>query len=231
MSEMRRCVSSLRVAPLLWTISIAAGLAACGGGLKYKLDEGTLDTVPAGERQAVFTAQNDVEVARSEARNADKQLELFEHDRDIAKKEKEQAELEVEKAVAEGEAAVQARDENRSNAAHHSKEVAEMGVKAADLKLEWLSQKRDWLKALKRAAEAHRTAAEAKVELEKAKLADQKKIKPDGDFAVANYETQWKRSNQEWEDAKSYAASQENKAKDREKKYQDLVAQHGKMKA
>ena len=214
-------------------VALVAALAAagCGGGLKYKLDEGTLDTVPAGERQSVFTAQNDVEVARSEQRNADKQLELFEHERDIAKKEKEQAQLEVEKAVAESEAAVQARDENRANAAAHARVVAEVGVKAADMKLDWLSQKRDWLKAVKRAAEAHERAAEAKVELEKAKLAEQKKIKPDGDFSVANYETQWKRSNQDWEDAKTYAASQETKTKDREKKYQDIVAQQGKMKA
>jgi hypothetical protein len=210
---------------------IPAGFGGCGGGLKYKLDDGTLDTVPAGERGAVFTAQNDVEVARSEQRTADKQLELFEHDRDIAKKEKEQAELEVEKANSESEAAVQARDENRANAAHHAKEVAEVGVKAADLKLEWLSQKRDWLKAVKRAAEAHTAAAEAKVEFEKAKLAEQKKIKADGDFAVTNYESQWKSRNQAWEDAKGYAATQENKAKDREKKYQDLVAQQSKMRA
>jgi len=228
MSGMSTCVWSLRG---MWILSIAWGLAGCGGGLKYKLDDGTLDTVPASDRQAVFTAQNDVEVARSEERNADKQLELFEHDRDIAKKEKEQAELEVEKAVAEGEAAVQARDENRSNSARHAKEVAEVGVKAAELKLDWLNQKRDWLKAIRKAAAAHRMAAEAKVELEKAKLAEQKKIKPDGDFSVGNYESQWKKSNQDWEDAKSYAAPQESKAKDREKKYQDLVAQQGKMKA
>jgi hypothetical protein len=225
---MKLCVSSVRV---VWIVCAAAAFGGCGGGLKYKLDEGSLDTIPPGDRQAVFVAQNDVEIARSEQRNADKQLELFEHDRDIAKKEKEQAELEVEKAVAEGEAAVQARDENRSNNARHAKEVADVGVKAADLKLEWLSQKRDWLKAVKRAAEAHTLAAEAKVELEKAKLAEQKKIKQDGDFAVANYEGQWKSRNQGWEDAKSFAATQENKAKDREKKYQDLIAQQTKMKA
>jgi hypothetical protein len=229
---MDKCASVVRGAlcrgSILW---IALALSGCGGGLKYKLDDGTLDTVPAGERGAVFTAQNDVEVARSEQRNAEKQLELFEHDRDIAKKEKEQAELEVEKAVAEQEAAVQSRDENRANAARHNKEVADVGVKVAELKLDWLSQKRDWLKAVKRAAEAHTVAAEAKVELEKAKLAEQKKIKPDGEFAVGNYESQWKKNNQNWEDAKSYASTQESKAKDREKKYQDLVSQQGKMKA
>src|SRR5262245_5631006 len=89
--------------------SLLSSLGLGGGGLKYTLDEGTLDTVPAGEQQAVYTAQNEVEIARREQRNADKQLELFEHDRDIAKKEKEQAELEVEKANAEAEAAIQAR--------------------------------------------------------------------------------------------------------------------------
>lgn len=215
-------------------MGLGAGLAVlvgCGGGLKYRLDEGTLDTVPPSERQAIYNAQNDVEIARSEQRNADKQIELFEHDRDIARKEKEQAELEVEKANAEAEAAIQARSESRHNAALKSREIAEVGVKAAALKLAWLDQKRDWLKAVKQVADAHRSAAEAKVELEKARLAKEKNIKTDGNFSLANYETQWKSRTQAWEDAKTNAAARENKAKDGEKKYQDLLSQQNKMRA
>src|SRR5262244_1384822 len=109
-------------------VMLLGAVGGCGGGgLKYKVDDSALDAVAAGERQNVFGAQNEVEVARSEQRNADKQLELFEHDRDIAKKEKDQAALEVEKANAEQQAAVAARDENRSNAAQHSRETADVG--------------------------------------------------------------------------------------------------------
>src|SRR5258706_11895429 len=96
----------------VWIVLLV--VAGCGGGMKYKVDDGALDSVSAGERQGVFNAQNEVEVARSEQRNADKQLELFQHDRDIAGKEKQQAQLEVEKAGAEVEASVQSRDENRN---------------------------------------------------------------------------------------------------------------------
>jgi hypothetical protein len=105
-----------------------------------------------------------------------------------------------------------------------------VGAKAADQKLEWLDQKGDWLKAVRKAADAHKAAAEAKVEWEKAKVAQQKNIKMDGDFSVSNYEGQWKDRNSDWESAKKNAASQESKTKDREKKWQDLVAQQNKMK-
>jgi hypothetical protein len=207
-----------------------AVLAGCAGGLKYKVDDGALDAVPSGDRQTVFVAQNEVEVARSEQRNAAKLLEAFDLERDVARKEKTQAELAAEKASAEQEAAVRSRSENNANAARHNKEVADLGVKAAELKLDWLSGKLDWLKAVRTAAEAHQAAAEAKVELEKAKVAQEKGIKAGDDFAVSNYEGQWKDRNEDWESAKKAAASEENRAKEREKKWQDLVSQQSKMK-
>src|SRR5580692_1112971 len=111
-------MSTMRTAR--WTLValfLVAAVTACGGGLKYRVDDGALDAVPAGERQGVFTAQNDLEVAKSEQRTADSQLESLDRDKDIAKTEKQQASLEVEKATAEQEGAVQSRDENRANAA------------------------------------------------------------------------------------------------------------------
>ena len=105
------------VATCLYTLTTFAALAAgCGGGLKYRVDDGALDAVPAGERQGVFAAQNELEVAKSEQRTAQNQLDGWDRDRDIAKNEKEQAKLQVEKATAEQEAANASRNENQANA-------------------------------------------------------------------------------------------------------------------
>jgi hypothetical protein len=214
---------------ILVTLLLVAALTACGGALKYHVDDGALDAVPAGDRQGVFAAQNELEIAKSEQRTADSQLESLDRDKDIAKTEKQQASLEVEKATAEQEGAVQSRDENRANASRHGKDAADLGVKAADAKLDWLDEKKDWLKASRAAADAHVLAAQAKVEYEKAKVAQAKGIKPDSDFSVGNYQDQWKDKNSDWESAKKKATSEEKDCKDSEKKWQDLVAQHQKM--
>jgi chromosome segregation ATPase len=208
---------------------MAADLAGCGGGLKYKVDDAALDSVPTGERQSVFSAQNEIEVAKSERRQADSQLEALERDQDVAKAEKKQAELEIEKANTEDESAVASHDENRHNAALHGKQVAAMGVKVVEAKLDWLDQKQDWLKAMRDAADAHQKAAEAKVELEKARVAKQKGIKPGPDFSVDDYESQWKSKDGDWQSAKKDSESQEKRTKEREQKWKDLADEQGKL--
>jgi chromosome segregation ATPase len=212
--------SLVATSPLLW---------GCGGGLKYRVDDGALDAVPAGERQGVFEAQKDLEIAKSEQRTAEKALDGWDRDRDVAKAENQQATLEVDKAATEIESANQSRDENRANAAKHQKDAADFGVKVAEQKLSFLDEKKDWLKAARNAAEAHIEAAQAKVELEKAKVAQAKNIKPDGDFSVSNYQDQWNDKNGDWESAKKKAASEEKDSKEAEKKWQDMQAQLQKM--
>lgn len=200
----------------------------CGGGLSYKVDDATLDAVPSSERQAVFDARRDVEIAQGEKRTAASLLDSLERDRDFADKEKQQAQLEVEKANAEQESAVLAKDENRHAAANHGKEVASLGLKAAEAKLDWLAQKKTWLKETQTAAEAHVAAAEARVELEKAKVAKQKGLKPSDDFDLGKFESQAKDRASGWESAKKDAASEEKSAKSRQETWQDLVSQHSK---
>src|SRR5262245_56219133 len=73
----------------------------CSSGLKYTVDDATMDNVPAGERQGVAEARKEAEVAENERRAAESQLEALDRDLDIAKKEREQAQLEGEKAVSE----------------------------------------------------------------------------------------------------------------------------------
>ena len=204
------------------------GGAFCGGGLSYKVDDATLDAVPSSERQGVFDARRDVEIAQGEKRTAVNLLDSLERDRDIADKERQQAQLEVEKTSAELEAAVQAKDENRHAAANHGKEVAALGLKAADAKLDWLAQKKTWLKETQTAAEKHIAAAEARVEFEKAKVAKQKGLKPSDDFDLGKFESQSKDKTSDWESAKKDAESEEKSAKSQQEKWQDLVSQHSK---
>ena len=77
----------------------------------------------------------------------------------------------------------------RKSQSQHDVSVAQLGVKAADVKVDWLSKKRKWIKAQRDAADEHFAAADARLELEKAKLAQQKDIKPSKDFDVMNFES------------------------------------------
>jgi hypothetical protein len=120
-------------------------------------------------------------------------------------------------------------DVNRKTQSVHDVKVAEVGVKAADTKVDWLNKKRKWFKAQRDAADDHFAAADSRLELEKAKLAQQKNIKPGADFSVGDYESQWKDKNGDWESAKKDAESEQKKATDREQKWKDLVAQHQKL--
>jgi chromosome segregation ATPase len=214
---------------LVIAATMVGGLT-CGGGLSYKVDDSAMDAVPSADRQAVFDARRDVEIAQGERRTADNQLADLERERNIADKEKQQAQLEIEKATAEQEAAVAARDENRHAAANHGKDAADLGMKACDAKMEWLSQKKDWLKQTRAAADAHVAAAEARVEFEKAKVAKQKGIKPSDDFDVDKFESQWKSKNSDWESARKDAESEQKSAKKLEGKWHDVESQHAKSK-
>ena len=105
-----------------------------------------------------------------------------------------------------------------------------MGVKVSAAKMEWLDEKEDWLKASAKAADLHEAAAQAKVELAKAKLAQQKGIKPSGDFSVANFEDQWKDKNDDWQSAKKKAESEQKSTQEREAKWKEISTQQAKMK-
>jgi hypothetical protein len=204
------------------------GGVVCGGGLSYKVDDAAMDNVPSQERQGVFDARRDVEIAQGEQRTALSQLDAIDRDRDIADKERQQAQLEVEKANAEAEAAVQAKDGNRHEAAMHGKDVADLGLKMAEAKLDWIVQKKTWYKANRSAADTHLAAAEAKVELEKARVAKNKGIKTTDDVDVGKFESQWKDRNSDWQSAKKDADSEQKSAQKLEATWKDLVSQHGK---
>jgi hypothetical protein len=51
---------------LILLAAVAAGGLGCGGGLKYRVEDSAMDTVPAGERQALSAARQDYEKAQGE---------------------------------------------------------------------------------------------------------------------------------------------------------------------
>ena len=80
-----RLFTPLRVFPLVLLSVI--GVAGCGGGLKYKVDDSAIDSISAGDKQDIFAAQNDLEVARSEQRTVKTQVDELDRERSVAKNE------------------------------------------------------------------------------------------------------------------------------------------------
>ncbi|HEY2902929.1 MAG TPA: hypothetical protein VGL59_20265 [Polyangia bacterium] len=214
----------------LTMLLLAVAAAGCGGGMKYKVDDATMDAIPSSDRQPVFDARRDLEVSQGDRRTVANQIEEANRELDIADKERQQAQLEVDKATSDQDAAIKSLDENRANAAKHNKEVADVGVKVAEAKIEWVNQKRAAYKQAAAAADAHIEANNAKIELEKARVAKSKNIKTASPLDVSDFESQWKDKNSDYESAKKDAASEEKSAKKLEEKWHDLQAQHSKMK-
>jgi hypothetical protein len=163
-------------------------VAACGGhSAKYKVDEVVLAQVPINEKQAVFDAQNEVTVAKSEKAKADADADVTGKEIRVAEAERDQAKLEVDKWKIERDMALKARDDNRSRAAVDRERVAELGKRAADAKVDTLGARRSWQRAMADQADAHIDSAVSRVELEKAKIAVAKGITPSKDFDAGRF--------------------------------------------
>jgi outer membrane protein TolC len=174
----------------LWISLLLVGAAACGGGgAKYHVNDNALATASVQEKQGVLAAQQEKEVAKTEQAKAEADLKNIENELDIAENEYKSAKLQLDSAKLTAKAGEQSGDSNRKVQGTHDVRVAELGVKASDAKVDWLSKKRKWIRAQRDAADNHYAAADARLELEKAKLAQQKGIKPSDDFNVMNFET------------------------------------------
>jgi hypothetical protein len=174
----------------MWISLLLVGAAACGGsGAKYHVNDNALATASVQEKQGVLAAQQEKEVAKTEQAKAEADLKNIENEVDIAENEYKTAKLQLENAKTTAKMGEQSGDANRKAQGTHDVRVAELGVKSADAKVDWLSKKRKWIKAQRDAADDHYAAADSRLELEKAKLAQQKGIKPSDDFNVMNFET------------------------------------------
>jgi hypothetical protein len=198
--------------------------AGCGGGMRYTIDDAVLEPIPTEQRQAVLQARQELEHAEGEERAARSELEEVDRDQDLAAEENQQAELEVEKAVAQQEGAHASRNDTEASAAAHSKALADLGLDASQAKLNWLAAKRNWTRQVLVAAKAHVGAAAARVELEKARLAQQRGVRPTSSFNPADYESQWEGKSSTWRSEKSAADSEARTVQRRALRWQELTS-------
>jgi hypothetical protein len=173
----------------LLSVLLVGAVGCGGGGAKYHIDDSSLASASVEEKQGVLAAEQEKQVAKTEQQKADSDLKNIDRDVDIANNDLKTAKLQLDSAKLSQKSAEQAGDVNRKNQTAHDLRVAELGVKAADAKVDWLSKKRKWIKAQRDAAADHFAAADSRCELEKAKLAQQKGIKPTNDFNVTNFES------------------------------------------
>ena len=141
------------------------------------------------EKQGILAAQQEKEVAKTEQQKAEADLKNIDNELSVAENDYKAAKLQLDTAklnVKSGRAVGRRHPQGQST---HDVKIAELGVKASDAKVDWLNKKRKWIKAQRDAADDHFAAADSRLELEKAKLAQQKGIKPSDDFNVMNFET------------------------------------------
>lgn len=206
------------------------GLAACGSGPKYKIDDSVLASVPVSDKAGMLSAQTEQNQASAEIEKAKADLSSNERDLDIAENEYKAAKLNVDTAKLNQKAAEQSGDLNKKNAAARDLHVAEMGEQAADAKVDWMEKKVKWQKRVRDAAEAHVSSSAAKYELEKAKLAASKNIKPSADFNVMNFESESLDKQKSYSDAQIDADKLKPDVDGLERKYTALEQQYNDLK-
>jgi hypothetical protein len=210
------------VLPLL----IAGAVGCGGGGAKYHVNDNSLATASVQEKQGVLAAESEREVSKTEQQKANADLKQVENDLDVANNEYKSAKLQLDTAKVNAKSAEMSGDVNRKNQAARDVRVAELGVKAADAKVDWLEKKRKWIKSQRDAADDHFAASDSRVELEKAKLAQQKGIKPSDDFNMMNFESDNMKKQQRYSSSRMDADKMQADVDNLERKYHAEVANY-----
>ena len=211
---------------------VLVALAGCGGGgAKYHVDDQSLATASVQEKQGILAASQEKEVAKTEQQKAEADLKNVDNDLSIAENEYKTAKLTKDTAQLNVKNAQMSGDVNRQNQAAHDLRVAELGVRSADAKVDWLNKKRKWIKAQRDAADDHWAAADSRCELEKAKLAQQKGIKPSKDFDVMNFETDSMKKQQSYSSSRMDADKMQADVDRLERDYQAQLQTYNTAKA
>jgi hypothetical protein len=183
-------------------IAVLFAIGCGGGGAKYHVDDASLASLSMQEKQGIFAAQNEKNQAQAELQQFQANYKNVDRDLDIAGNDLKSAELQKDSAKLNMKSAEQAGDINRKQTTERDYSVAQLGVKAAQAKVDWLKKKRKWLDASADAAERHVAECDARAELEKAKLAQQKGIRPDEKFDINNFEMDYQDKAKKHNDAK-----------------------------
>jgi hypothetical protein len=206
--------------------------AGCGvGGAKYHVKDDSLAAVSVQEKQGIFAAQSERDVAKAELQKANADLKQIENDEDIAANDYKTAKLGLNTTKLNQKSAEQAGDVNRKNAAARDSRIAQLGVKSADARVDWLRKKRKWIKAQRDAAAEHFAAADARCELEKAKLAQAKNIKPTEDFNINNFEADNLKRQQRYSETRMGADKMQADVDNLERQYKNQLAAFEEAKA
>lgn len=211
---------------------LLVGAIGCGGGgAKYHVNDNALAGASVQEKQGVLAAQQEKDVAKTEQEKAKSDLGTVENQLDVAENEYKQAKLTLDNAKL-GQKSVEASgDVNGKQKAINDVRVAQLGVKASDAKVDWLSKKRKWIKAQRDAADDHYAAADSRMELEKAKLAQQKGIKPSDDFNVMNFETDNLKKQQQYSESRMDADKMQSEVEKLERDYENQKSTYENAKA
>jgi hypothetical protein len=193
--------------------------AACGGSLKYSIDDNVMAGVPAQEREPINLARTDAMRAEDTLREAQRTEQNAKNELDTAENEYKQSKLSRDSAKVNRTSAEQSGDFNRKNKAEIEFNVAEKATEEADAKVDWLSKKKKWATTMREAAEEAVAGGKSKIELEKARICAQKNIRPSEKFNVLEFEQQALEKQTKYNDRRRDADELKVKVDDLERKY------------
>jgi hypothetical protein len=194
-------------------------LAACGGSLKYTIDDNTLANTQGADREPINQARTEEMRAEDGLREAQRNEKVAENERDVAANDYKSAKLQKDSAKGNRQLAEQSGDVNRKNKAMKDYTVTEKASDEADAKAEWLNKKYKWAKTMREAAELLVQLDRAKIELEKARICAAKNIRPNDKFNVLEYEQQKLQYEQKFNERRRDADQMHADVDDKERKY------------
>jgi len=198
---------------------LAFSLAACGGSLKYNIDDNTIASASNEERAPINAIRDERNRTEDELRSAKALQQSAESDLSLAENEYKSAKLAKDSAKVNRQAGEQSGDFNRKNKAERDYAAADKAQDAADAKVTWLERKLKYAKLQREAAEAHMAQVNARIELEKARLCQAKGIRPSEKFDVMNYQQQSTETEQKFNEARRKADDKKADVDDRERRY------------
>ena len=180
---------------LFFSVCSFAIVTACGGGesrpgpLEHRFENMHIAHLPQEDQQDVFRAQTEFNKAQAARAKANADYEQATTDLDVARNEAKAAILEEDSANSQKKAAEKRGNMNEVNQKNLVAIAAKMSRQAADKKVKYMEARRKYRKDFLNYTEDQMYAAEARYELTKARLAQQKNIRPK-DFSLEKYQQQ-----------------------------------------
>ena len=202
-------------------LALLMTVAACGGSLKYSIDDNVLASVPAQQREPLNGARNDAMRAEDNLRETQRTEQNAKNELAIAENAYKSAKLSKETAKVNRQGAEQSGDFNRKNQASIEFAIADKATDEADAKVDWLSKKKKWATTMREAAEYQVAGNKSQIELQKARICAQNNIRPSEKFNVLEFEQQSLEKQQKYNDKRRDADELKVKVDDLERKWQN----------